>query len=271
VLGRFLSADPFMPGSLGSQAMNRFGYVGNSPQSLIDPTGFDDRDVTESQPQPRILPQCPVSIPGLAVDCPYEFGWRYSDNADPLLYWLQHEYRVETWVRWRTEMGSAVPNKEPPRREPPRKPAPTPPEEPQGEKPPCVERFLGDKLSQDYLKTHAANAWDQSKTDRGRTRPVPLGTKWEAARNAEHYLWSYTETNNNSYMWGPMLANTVLYNAGKFWANTAEYWAEKAGVQANVSPFTYTSPTHDELLAGFAGANDALFGRPNNQDGCSQN
>ena len=39
VLGRFLSADPFMPGSLGSQAMNRYAYVGNHPASLIDPSG----------------------------------------------------------------------------------------------------------------------------------------------------------------------------------------------------------------------------------------
>jgi RHS repeat-associated protein len=132
VLGRFLSADPFMPGSLGSQAPNRFAYVGNSPLSLIDPSGFDDQDVTESQPQPRVLPRCAVSIPGLPVDCPYEFGWRYSDNADPLLHCLQHEYRVEMWVRWRIEMGSAVPNQEPPRREPPRQPEYTPPDVPRG-------------------------------------------------------------------------------------------------------------------------------------------
>ncbi|MBX3703471.1 MAG: RHS repeat-associated core domain-containing protein [Steroidobacteraceae bacterium] len=40
VLGRFLSADPFMPGSLGSQAPNRYAYVGNRPLSLTDPSGF---------------------------------------------------------------------------------------------------------------------------------------------------------------------------------------------------------------------------------------
>ncbi|MGE0383048.1 MAG: RHS repeat-associated core domain-containing protein [Hyphomicrobium sp.] len=39
-LGRFLSADPFMPGSLGSQASNRFAYVGNQSLSLIDPSGY---------------------------------------------------------------------------------------------------------------------------------------------------------------------------------------------------------------------------------------
>ncbi|MGE0467383.1 MAG: RHS repeat domain-containing protein [Steroidobacteraceae bacterium] len=39
-LGRFLSADPFMPGSLGSQAGNRYAYVGNQPLSLIDPSGY---------------------------------------------------------------------------------------------------------------------------------------------------------------------------------------------------------------------------------------
>jgi RHS repeat-associated protein len=39
-LGRFISADPFMPGALGSQAGNRFAYVGNQPLSLIDPSGY---------------------------------------------------------------------------------------------------------------------------------------------------------------------------------------------------------------------------------------
>jgi RHS repeat-associated protein len=44
VLGRFLSADPFMPGSLGSQAGNRYAYVGNRPLSLTDPSGFWPRN-----------------------------------------------------------------------------------------------------------------------------------------------------------------------------------------------------------------------------------
>ena len=42
-LGRFLSADPFMPSSLGSQAGNRFAYVGNQPLSLVDPSGYFPR------------------------------------------------------------------------------------------------------------------------------------------------------------------------------------------------------------------------------------
>lgn len=97
VLGRFISADPFMPGILGSQAPNRYAYVGNRPQSLVDPSGFDavDGDVTE-QPVPR-LPQCQYQIANIAVDCDFRYGWRW--DLDPFDLWLLQEYRVEAWVR----------------------------------------------------------------------------------------------------------------------------------------------------------------------------
>jgi hypothetical protein len=75
-------------------------------------------------------------------------------------------------------------------------------------------------------------------------------------RNAEHYLYSYTEVMDNSYNWGPMLANTVGYNTVKFWANVGEYY------NLFDSPWTNSIPTNSELRSGFAGANDALFSRP---------
>ena len=84
-------------------------------------------------------------------------------------------------------------------------------------------------------------------------------------RNAEHYLYSYTQVSNNSYNWGPMLTYTVGYNTVKFWANVGGYY----GVVN--SPWTYSIPTADELQAGTAGANDALFGRPNSATSCTAN
>jgi len=39
-LGRFVSADPLVPGPGMSQAFNRFSYVLNGPLSLRDPSGF---------------------------------------------------------------------------------------------------------------------------------------------------------------------------------------------------------------------------------------
>lgn len=39
VLGRFLSADPFVDGVTDSQGYNRYSYVGNNPLSFTDPTG----------------------------------------------------------------------------------------------------------------------------------------------------------------------------------------------------------------------------------------
>ncbi len=39
-LGRFLSADPFVPDPTATQAFNRYSYVGNNPLSYTDPSGF---------------------------------------------------------------------------------------------------------------------------------------------------------------------------------------------------------------------------------------
>jgi RHS repeat-associated protein len=43
-LGKFLSADPFVPDPILPQAWNRYAYVLNNPVTLRDPTGFADDD-----------------------------------------------------------------------------------------------------------------------------------------------------------------------------------------------------------------------------------
>ncbi|MBV6416367.1 MAG: hypothetical protein CMLOHMNK_00927 [Steroidobacteraceae bacterium] len=40
LLGRFVSADPFLDVQFGTQAWNRFAYVGNNPLTFSDPSGF---------------------------------------------------------------------------------------------------------------------------------------------------------------------------------------------------------------------------------------
>ncbi|MFZ2507685.1 MAG: RHS repeat-associated core domain-containing protein, partial [Steroidobacteraceae bacterium] len=39
-IGRFISADPFVPAPYSGQSLNRYAYVFNNPLSLIDPGGF---------------------------------------------------------------------------------------------------------------------------------------------------------------------------------------------------------------------------------------
>jgi len=46
-LGRFASADPYVPRPFNSQAFNRFSYVGNNPLRFVDPSGFCDSDSLE--------------------------------------------------------------------------------------------------------------------------------------------------------------------------------------------------------------------------------
>ena len=42
IVGRFISADPFIPEPGITQSFNRYSYVRNSPATLIDPSGHDD-------------------------------------------------------------------------------------------------------------------------------------------------------------------------------------------------------------------------------------
>jgi RHS repeat-associated protein len=44
LIGRFISADPVVPDSLGAQAANRYAYVGNNPLSLTDRSGYEPGD-----------------------------------------------------------------------------------------------------------------------------------------------------------------------------------------------------------------------------------
>jgi hypothetical protein len=55
-MGRFLSADPFVPDPFDGQSFNRYSYVRNNPLTRTDPTGFND--VTELPP-PVFGPQAP--------------------------------------------------------------------------------------------------------------------------------------------------------------------------------------------------------------------
>jgi RHS repeat-associated protein len=43
LIGRFLSADPYVPDPWDGQSFNRYSYVRNNPLTRVDPTGFCDR------------------------------------------------------------------------------------------------------------------------------------------------------------------------------------------------------------------------------------
>ncbi|MYN40409.1 hypothetical protein GTP55_13600 [Duganella sp. FT109W] len=47
-IGRFLSADPFVPDPTNGQSYNRYSYVLNNPTNLTDPTGFCEGKVSSS-------------------------------------------------------------------------------------------------------------------------------------------------------------------------------------------------------------------------------
>ena len=45
VLGRFLSADPFVQFPDTTQGFNRYSYVSNNPLSFVDPTGHEQDEL----------------------------------------------------------------------------------------------------------------------------------------------------------------------------------------------------------------------------------
>ncbi|MGB5132664.1 MAG: polymorphic toxin type 10 domain-containing protein, partial [Steroidobacteraceae bacterium] len=52
-IGRFISADPYIPEPYSGQGLNRFAYVMNNPLSLIDPSGFDPETPCMEAPNGR--------------------------------------------------------------------------------------------------------------------------------------------------------------------------------------------------------------------------
>jgi RHS repeat-associated protein len=66
-LGRFLSPDPLVGGTAGSQAYNRYSYVWNRPLNFRDPSGFDGEgatDVTSGSVPQEVDPEEPGELDG---------------------------------------------------------------------------------------------------------------------------------------------------------------------------------------------------------------
>ena len=67
IIGRMLSADPFIPNPFNSQSFNRYSYVINNPLSRVDPSGFCPADLNvpcTSNPGPGIGILDRISSPG---------------------------------------------------------------------------------------------------------------------------------------------------------------------------------------------------------------
>lgn len=87
VAGRFLSADPLV--EIGpSQSPNSYAYVWNNPLTLIDPSGFDPAEATDT-PAPA-FPDCVIYLPGRVFNC--DLG---ADHPDRWLYW---EFMRNVWA-----------------------------------------------------------------------------------------------------------------------------------------------------------------------------
>src|SRR5690554_972146 len=76
-LGRFISADPFIPNPLRSQAYNRYSYVYNNPLRYTDPSGNNPQREPDCWNCPEI-----IVTPGDGVSVGLPEGW-FSRHHDP--------------------------------------------------------------------------------------------------------------------------------------------------------------------------------------------
>ena len=112
-----------------------------------------------------------------------------------------------------------------------------------------------------YLKNNkgnAENAWGNAYIDR-RCEPDPY-QNFER-RDAEHYLWSLQDVRSNNYQYLPSLIRTTgysIFKIGDYYTRTGINKVRKSLGKEEIS--NTTKPTIDELLWGYKGSQDALFG-----------
>ena len=93
LLGKFLSADPFVPEPLNTQSYNRYSYVFNNPLSATDPTGFETTGPT-IPPGPDMPRPHPCYVGFL---CPPDDATPDPDYRDPTDDGTRVEILQNTW------------------------------------------------------------------------------------------------------------------------------------------------------------------------------
>lgn len=121
------------------------------------------------------------------------------------------------------------------------------------------DRFLGEYMAMRFLiasDNDAGLAWSRIRSYRNSYKEMR-----EDVRNAEHYLYSLNEVRKNSYEWGLMHVRTIGYSSVKGTINTLGVLDEPYSGKNN-SPFRKSPATIEEIKAGSIGANDGLYGVP---------
>ena len=272
-IARFMSPDPHVQAPGYSQNWNRLSYVLNSPLSFTDPSGLDISlfadDYCAASYYLETYPTKEDAMDSRHYDDAASFWDGDCNPISWLPFWTIPGDEVTSWGtstrthvlgrNWNPQQGPLIlwdSGPDMPFDMLPQMPVKL------SDSPSSLRFsnvfslcFFGKDLALTYIDKYDEDAWEQIRNDRDSTLAVVPGTESEAMRNAEHYLYARAQVTSNSYNWGPMIAATVGYNTWKFWRNVGEYY----GVVE--SPWTYSVNTTDELKAGFAGANDALFGQ----------
>ena len=101
-LGRFISADPFIPDPFSTQSFNRYSYVQNNPLAFVDPSGFIDWEV---QPQAEAIdttggyPDEETHLDGITVDGGDAWGWRQERLWEEMMRGFRDMYGRNAWNR----------------------------------------------------------------------------------------------------------------------------------------------------------------------------
>ncbi|MGO2341054.1 MAG: hypothetical protein ACTH5M_10730 [Psychrobacter sp.] len=119
------------------------------------------------------------------------------------------------------------------------------------------DRFLGEDTAMQYLRDNSDNA--NLAHERIRNHRNTYAGLRETDRNAEHYLYALYKVRENNQQWGTFHVLTYGYSSYKIYLNLIGHTTESL-VGNNISPTRGSPATWDELLAGYYGTNDGLYG-----------
>ena len=119
------------------------------------------------------------------------------------------------------------------------------------------DRFLGEDTAMQYLRDNSDNA--NLAHERIRNHRNTYAGLRETDRNAEHYLYALYKVRENNQQWGTFHVLTYGYSSCKVYLNLIGHTTESL-VGNNISPTRGSPATWDELLAGYYGTNDGLYG-----------
>ncbi|MDP2367208.1 RHS repeat-associated core domain-containing protein, partial [Rhodoferax sp.] len=104
LIGRFMSADPYVQAPTNLKTFNRYSYVWNNPLRFYDPEGFNASDVYTA---PLVLPREPIA-PGFSMAGFFKIAYQAPDSSEKNLNRYLDSVRDDMGSGWWSGLVSAA-------------------------------------------------------------------------------------------------------------------------------------------------------------------